>query len=500
MIIEQYITNKLRELSESSYKVDSHETQIDICIAKCHSGKWDEVSEWLLKLKPLTLVGTDINFPLYRRMGDYDFSLIGIILIAKLWRNNLSPECRKHIFKKLLVLKGGNIRKKKFGPFGLLPETENHRLLSNGSLYLTNEIIFEDYDQSDVYNNLKNGVHEHLKNHLIEIKNNGLYEYNSRPYNELSLRALLVINSLTINEEIKSISKEILDGLFLKYAVQSWRGYLVVPFRRKNENAVDEIRDRDVISSWGAAYTNFSAIEYIENLTLLLFSRVLEYRPPQEYIKYLLDDYGTYWSRAKYSNLEITYREKNFALFSGGYTDKPFFINTGENATVRPTCLMTRDGSTKLSELIRFEPNHWLLDNNNTGIYKNFACGMNIKIPPNVKSAYNAGEFSFYEFPGCYAAVRMKNNYGCLEVVDSSEFVEFQDFCRTVLQNNHNTSLKKKDGTYMTTRGDLISFNCLDEPKNWLIISVKNVISGDSIDGKSFNQWPLLQYEMKHKI
>jgi len=500
MFINQYIENELHKLSETPFKEGEYESQVDICIAKCVESKWDEASAWLEHFKSDRLVGTDIDLPGYRRVGDYDFSLIGIVLIAKLWRNNLSSESRKNIFKNILRPNGKTVRKKTFGPFWAIPETENHRLLCNSSLYLINEMIYEDYDRSDLYNNLKNGVHDYLKNHLIEIKNTGLYEYNSRPYIGFTLRALLTLNSLTNNQEIKSLTKEILDELFLKYSVQSWRGYLVLPFRRRNENAVDEIRDKDAISSWGAAYTGFSATEYIENLSLVLFSKILEYRPPQDCIKYLLDEFGTYWSRAKYTNLEITYRENNFALFSGGHTDKPFFINSGENATVRPTCLMVRDGSTKLSQLIRFDPNNWLLDNNNTGVYKNFACGMNLKIPDNIKAQFVSGDLSFYSLAGCYISIRSKSNYGCLEVVDSSEFVSFEDFCQDVLKNNHGTTLKKKGSTYMTTRGDLISFNCLEEPRNWLIINVKNVITGEFIEGKEFKNWPLFQYEIKHKI
>lgn len=515
MIITEKINKKIEELSLTP--LSGSDINSDTLLYKCYFGMWSEVNGWLEKQFTPGKVGTDFKILGFGKDGDYDFTLVGLTLIAKKWGDKLSQKAKDNLINNLLTQKGNNLLPEKWGIWNLIPESENHLILANSSLYLTNEILFE--STGDVkYDNLKNGVHIWMINYLKNIIKNGLYEYNAKPYSSWTIRGLQNLYSYTTNVEMKTATKILLDQLFFKYAVQSKNGHLIVPYRRRENYLVDEIRKNDEFATWLMAFTSYIPDNELENFesikhdfSFLLTTKIQDYRPPTKFIEICLND-KTLWSKCKHTNLEITYKERNFALFSGGHEDNMLYLIPSPNdATVRVTCLLLNDNSHKVSQLIRFEPvgGFWW-NKNNTGVYKNFACGANFILPNNFyikkSTIINMIDYTFLETDDCYIVIRtLKNpvnltdtlkNVGCFEVVNKSEFNDFEEFYNKVIELNQNTKITLTDECkHNTTRGYTITFNCVLRSNNWLIQKVeKNGILIE--DGNSsVENWQYLYVE-----
>jgi len=207
-------------------------------------------------------------------------------------------------------------------------------------------------------------------------------------------------------------------------------------------------------------------------------------------MKLLADENVTVWSKCSHTNLELTYREPTFTIFSGGWEDNmlsfkvPFYV-TPNDSTVRETCCLLRDDSQLVSELIRFIPvgGFWRVKNS-TGVYKNFACGTNLTIPSKFIPILSSSGFSFLETEECYIAMRTSSitfdplmnlkNVGCWEVVRKDEFTDFASFRNKVITLNTSTSIGRfGTSTYNSTRGYEIFFTTLPNTQDWLISEVR---------------------------
>ncbi len=490
MIITDILNKKFEELS--LIPLSGTNINSDLLLAKCKANMWSEVNGWLEKHFNPGKVGTEFKILGFGKDGDYDFTLVGLTLIAKKWGNKLTQKAKDNLINNLLTQKENNLLPEKWG-FNLIPESENHLILSNSSLYLTNEILFDSTGDKK-YNNLTNGVHIWLLNYLKTIIKNGLYEYNAKPYSSWTIRGLQNLYSYSNNNEIKKASKILLDQLFFKYAIQSKNVNLIIPYRRREDYLADEIRKNDEYATWFLAFTRYipdseSNWEDIKHDQMFILTTIIQdYRPPMEFIQLAFED-NTIWSKCKHTNTEIVYKERNFAIFSGGHEDNMFYIvPTPNDATVRETCVFFND-ATKVSQLIRFEPvgGFWWTKNN-TGVYKNFACGANIIIPVNfyIKkiTTINLTTYKFLESENCWIIIRILDNpvnltntlknVACLEVVNKDEFNSFEDFYTKVIQLNQLTKLTLTgDSTHNSVRGYSISFNCVKKNKDWLINKVE---------------------------
>lgn len=511
MFIIDKLNKKFEELS--LIPLSGTDLNSDLILIKCYFNMWSEINAWLEKSHLTGKVGTEFKIFGIGRDGDYDFSLVALTLIAKKWSNNLSQKAKNNLINNILTQKGNNLLSEKW-LFNLIPETENHLILSNSSLYLTNEILF-DSSGDKKYNNLTNGVHIWLFNYLKNIIKNGLYEYNAKPYSSWTIRALQNLYSYSNNKEIKTISKILLDQLFFKFIIQSKNANLVVPFRRRSDHLVDEIRVNDEYATWFLALTGWipdseDMVVAKHDLIFVLTTMIQDYKPHNEFIQLAFND-KPIWSKCKHSNTEISYKEKNFALFSGGHEDRPYIIPTPEDGIVRETCLFLNDDSTKMSQLIRFNSiNGFWQTKNNTGVYKNFACGANIIIPANfyIKKVLelNLAVYNFLETDNCYIVIKTLDNpinltntlknVGCLEIVNKTEINSFEDFYNKVLELNQTTKLTLTgNSSYNSIRGYQISFKCITNNKDWLISKVEK--NGIIIEegGNASQTWQYLYVE-----
>jgi len=484
-----------RHYGESLIPLQNGILNADLLLIKCYFGMFNQVNSWLedsYNMNP-GVPGTQFKILGFGKNGDYDFSLVSLMIIIQKYKDNLSEKAKNNLIDYLLIPKGTDLLKEFWG-FSLIPETENHLLLTNISLFLTNEILYERDGKFD-YNNNVNGVKDWLKHYLLNITFNGYYEYNSKPYFSWTVRGLQNLYSFSKDQEIKKLAEKLLNKTFYKYAVQNKNGNLIVPFRRRRDYLVDTIRENDEFATWFLALTGFIPDyeincwkELNHDFNFMLTTIIQDYKPEQKFVDIALSN-DKYWVKCKHSNLELTYKEKNFAIFGGGHEDTLIpLIKSSNDGIPRQTCLYLNDNSKLISDLIRFEIKFDILYFiNNTGVYQNFACGLNLTIPEkfNCIKTYQKDNiiFKFFETENCYIATLYSNNlyteylfidnYGCFEVVDKSEFENIQDFISKVISINQNISLTHDMLCfYRSTRGYDINFVCYTNNKDWLIKKV----------------------------
>jgi hypothetical protein len=135
--------------------------------------------------------GAVIGFLLCDTHGDYDMRLVRLIQISYLYDSVLEQSTKDHIRNDLLTVKGPASDRKEHVWFcylpTIIPESENHILMTESSRYLTNQLIAEDATRkgqpipSDNDNDA-NGMNDWFLGHLQGFMQNDFYEYNARPY------------------------------------------------------------------------------------------------------------------------------------------------------------------------------------------------------------------------------------------------------------------------------------------------------------------------------
>lgn len=119
-----------------------------------------------------------------------------------------------------------------------IPETENHLLMINTSKYLTNQImmgVLTDKDDRERLAGYQVEVKEWLLKRLQSIAQEDFIEYNARPYQRLSINAILNLHDFARDRELRTASQIVLEYAAAKFAVGSNQGRRIVPFRRLME-------------------------------------------------------------------------------------------------------------------------------------------------------------------------------------------------------------------------------------------------------------------------
>ena len=527
--INLFINDAIDAIADSPVEDGSGSINTDVLLAKCFRGMWNDVNAYLEVERSPGKCGTSYELILFGKKiidkpGDYDFGLVILTLIASECSSSLTPKSRENLMK-LLNRRGNEFLPESWGVLTVVPESENHVISTNISLYITNEILHRDTGES-IYNNITNGVHTWMVKILNSLYERGMYEYNSKPYTIFAVKSLLVLFTCAKNEEVKNLTKRVLDRLYFKYALQSSHGKCVVPYRRRPDHLTDIMRRYDEAATWHLANTGeihddetytYDEIGYDTSFIILI--RSCTYIPPFNAMELLANENVTVWSICSHTNLELTYREPTFTLFSGGWEDNmfsfkvPFYV-TPNDSTVRETCCLLNDGSQLISQLIRFIPvgGFWRMKNS-TGVYKNFACGTNLTLPPKFSPILSSNGFSFLETEECYIAMRTTSitfdplmdlkNVGCFEVVRKNEFQDFASFRNTVITLNSATSVGRfGTSTYNSTRGYEITFTTLPNAQGWLIREVRKnskIIQNEEISN-TFSEYLYAEDENGNQI
>jgi LGFP repeat len=444
--------------------------------------------------------------------GEYDTFLKGLIAIAYRYRNQLFPQVYDHVVHDLLTLRFGHdigIESKEICGFDA-PESENHILLIETARYLTNQLLFEQTNESRYDNNL-NGLGDWLLDYLHTIARHDFLEYNARPYQRYSLNALLNLQEFASEFRINTAAQILLDYITVKFALSSNMLRRVGPFRRLKER-VNKVNaeTNDLFSGKTDPLTGFFLMyvgpadkdgkpgEWFPDVWSEegLIVGLAPYRPPAAAYVLALTRHEPVQHRFYHGQrptvrrgepagggVEIYYSSPSFLLTAGG-----MFLNSGyghdeftgyaQTGAVQAITLLPTRGDLKFEDLIRFDlyPND--RQANNTGVHYGFACGANLRIPDkwlNLTHTSKDGPWFLLNLDtpecgslGLYVAayrtpvadpdhlITVPDNLGCLYAVESS--MSFADFSRIPELNSLPAKLEY-GGRYVLNTPDQHSFN-----------------------------------------
>lgn len=206
----------------------------------------DEVTVSVENQKPSN-VGTPTLFG-----GDYDILLTAYVKLYYRYYHALSTNAKLNLFNNLLSKRGkydpGEAFALSLGDLGNIPETENHRLMIQSAKYLTNQLYYQasiaegapDHENFDNNRNGDGGSNPPMVDVILQMLSNFLtsdfIEYNSRPYQDLTMSALLNLVSFSYDDRVRLAARMVLDYVSAKVAVSSQDLRRCPPFRRRNED------------------------------------------------------------------------------------------------------------------------------------------------------------------------------------------------------------------------------------------------------------------------
>ncbi|MFH2043791.1 MAG: hypothetical protein ABIK92_01435 [Pseudomonadota bacterium] len=400
------------------------------------------VETWTTTIKKIGIAGTATHGD-----GNYDMKMKEMITLLYLFKNDskylTNQACFNIVDKGLSYYMGQSTDKKKVIHHGITyPETENHILMIFSSQYLTNQWI-SDNPRND--NRLRTGKYGNRNNFINQDKevedlllqatgrivHNGFFETNGRPYQALSMHALLNIFSFANNSNLKKGARNALDYLSTKFAFQSFQGKRFGPHRRNSDYAkkLGLYENDGVIFMMGilsGAYNweNSFFNDFSNSSGHALWASLLDYRIPDVIHDFMLNKHNGYWARmqARYSTdhykahqgpryfdkncynyirgknvesaPEFYFATNDFMNISGGKynrfkvtydifqsSDNSKYLKHYDFAS-RPHLLMTKhnipqwENDNDMKEHVMFmkgRKRHWLSDN--AGTYKSFSYG-----------------------------------------------------------------------------------------------------------------------------
>lgn len=447
-----------------------------------------EVNNILMKLTVWGNCGS--SWPMNPK-GDYDFPLT--ILTTILWKfgdqeDVIYPETKRYLVDVLLSEGGSNFSYTVPKTLGLVMETENHMLMTEGSRYLKNKWIRDHGNSNSYYNNEQNGMEEKLLSLLGEMKQNGLYEFNSLPYIGYTITALLNLEAFA-SEKVSAQAREVIDYLNWSYALSSYNLKHYPPMRRRYEKAVIKELTTDYHSAFMKSWLSFSSLNnYDQNVGVAevhaMMGASMPYRPADKVVELLFDKKDGYFIRQGHgpeSSPEISSAGKNFLISAGG-------VNRGKRSLIvtRPICLFLNDSSDDLSEIIHLSgPGDDFMLWNNTGVYEDFACAAGqVNVPESLSAVSKDGDWSLFEFKGeVVVVVYSTNTLGLIAVFEGAD--PFSIF-EKVLQENNNPEILKSQFRY--PNGTLLEYDLLAKRNQW-VMTAKD---GQLLD-REFDSWPLIQ-------
>jgi hypothetical protein len=197
--------------------------------------------------RPFALPGTSELKGSCPRDGDYDFvtiNLVQLLYIAKENSGSMSAEVFARIRDVLLSIFGQTtgITYRQFCHFPLnitlavdLDDTENHVLQVEISRYLTNQLLLENDPSKIEYDNTLNGNKEWMLKHLAIFLRTYFVEYNSRPYELFTVKALSILHSYAYDTEIVQLTEMILNVVGVYSSIQMNHLRRFVPFSRQTQ-------------------------------------------------------------------------------------------------------------------------------------------------------------------------------------------------------------------------------------------------------------------------
>ena len=490
------------------------------------------------------------DIPGCRRDGDYDFAVIDYLRLAYTAERHpgaLSEAATAKLVDTLLMPDGGE-RYRGFRLTGAfycsairLEDTENHILMIEVSRFLVNQLRAKRNPGNPKYDNASNGNTEWMLRHLAGFLTHHFEEYNSKPYQKVTVRALEVLYAYSEDERVTLAAQMVLEHLagFMSFQSRGLRRH--VPFRRQPSFELDESKQGHL--AWvgdsesarfalvAGNYTWLEPFNYVVPDTSALWNTAAtEYRLDPFFLDLLIEqDHGSRWAMAHHDNLEAYASSPSFLLSAGGIfdhhlpallDDMPSWLSSmltktdAQHGWARPTTLApVRERSASFRDWIRFEGHADRRKRQNTCVAPGFACGTDVRVPEAIESqcSVTVGNWRFFDFtnPQCpfnygfYTALYTRqcttsdcksragnHTYGFLEAREP-DGLSFDAFRQKVLANTAALSVPSEGIIrYTTTTGRVIEFEINPKPGQASIARVD-----DELFARDFSRYPLWRGE-----
>lgn len=493
------------------------------------------------------------DVPGCRRDGDYDFAVIDYLRLAYTAERHpgaLSEAATTKLIDTLLQ-PDGNEHHRTFRLTGSfycksikLEDTENHILMIEVARFLVNQLRAK-RDASGTgdrkYDNTVNGNTEWMLRHLAGFLSHHFEEYNSKPYQAFTVKALEVLYAYSEDARVTLAAQMVLEHLAGFMAMQSRGLRRHVPFRRQPQFELDESIQGHLAYVGDSESERFALVagnyEYLEPLGFVFpqgpgnghalnTAAITEYRVDPFFLDLLIErDHGSSFAMAHHDNLEVYASSPSFLLSAGGVFDfhLPAFLDDlppwlasvvtktdSQHGWARPTTLApVREKSASFRDWIRFEGHADRRQRQNTCVAPGFACGTDVRVPDRVEAqcATTEGKWRFFDFtnPQCpfhygfYTALytdtcttsscesRAGNRtYGFLEAREAAE-ISFDAFRHAVLAQTSGRSFPSEGIVrYTTSAGRVIDFEINPEPGSASIARID-----DELFARDFSTYPL---------
>ena len=459
-----------------------------IMIACLLSGKRvEEVNRVLAAQVPNATIGS--TWYLHRH-GDYDFTLMALTPMLYFFGDRpevLYPATREHLLKVLLNVEGGRWDDKVPRSLGRIGDTENHLLMINGSRYLKNRWLRLHGNKDETFDNHANGLERKLLDYLLEIYQEGVYEFNANPYQGYTLSALLNLDAFG-GDSVKLMASRLLDRMNWDYALGSFDFRRFPPFRRRYSRAASTGLDGDyqaaMMKTWISFYLDSPDLKIRRGQHQALWAAIMPYRPPAGVIELTLKKRAPYFVKMGHgpqSCPEIYSVDSLGVLTAGG-------ANQGTRSLIiaRPITFITSDTARELTGVFHLEgPGTDFMGWNNTGVYRDFACAAG---PVHVPAGYQAvaavnGWQAFRVGAARYLATYSTDSLGLMALCSATDPGALLD---KISRDNPPARMRK--GIFVHPDGDEIGFD-VRAPRNlWVITEVNHTPTDRQFDG-----WPMVE-------
>jgi len=450
-----------------------------------------EVNDYLLSQSPRGNSGSVWRL---HPEGDYDFTLAGLTVILYLFGDEpetLFPQTQEHLLSTLLIEEGGKPKISVPRTLGLVRDTENHLLMTEGSRYLKNRWLELHGSTRPEHNNMENGLEDWLFSFLGELNEAGLYEFNSMPYLGYTMTALMNLEAFG-SEAIRLAARKVLDRANWEYALGSLSLRRFAPFRRQLRKANITSLNSDYHTALMKVWMSLGE-ETSLDLTLAgglhhaLWACLLPYRLPDETANWVEGKPDAYFVRIGHgakASPEIYSGDHDYLISAGG-------VHRGKRSMIvaRPITLMLDDQAQELEDVFHLAgPRSEFTEWNNTGVHRDFACAAGpVHVPDGRTPAVKNALWAVYRCKEDISiAVHSRQDLGIVCLFRNSDA---EEVLRHVSESNSDPELLYSE--FQWPGGMRITYNVKASKDKWVIIS-----AGGQAMNRIHDRWPLMDGEI----
>lgn len=454
----------------------------------------EDIPEVNRKIMKLAVWGNCGSSWALNKMGNYDFNMVVLTTIYGLFADQpdlLYPETKDYLLNVLIVEDGDKFSYTVPRTLGLIVDTENHMLMTEGPRYLKNQWLRQQGNMEDKYNNLKNGLEDKLLVFMEEMKTAGLDEFNSLPYTGYTITGLLTIEAFA-SEKLSREARNVLDYMNWCYALGSYQLKHYPPMRRRYSKAGIKEITTNYHSAFMKAWLSYSDVEnYDTNISHAevhgAMGACMPYRPADEVVDLIFNKGNGYFVKIGHGPEacpEIYSAGKHFLLSAGG-------VNRGKMSEIvtRPVTLFLNDTADVLSETFHLMgPGADFMLWNNTGVYRNFACAAGpVNIPAGIESVAKQNNWSVYSMSDSVSiVVYSTESFGMMAMFEGDNPVEL---LKSVIEINSDSEQVQK--IFQFPSGRKLTYNVLAPEDKWVMISDNEIMLN-----RNFDTWPLIDGDL----